>query len=76
MVDASKRMKAMRDRRRALGLREVRLVIPDSRVEAVRERVAAQVAALNAQDENDALDWIEAVSEFDEPEGSSPDAAR
>jgi hypothetical protein len=69
-------MKAMRDRRRALGLREVRLVIPDSRVEAVRERVAAQVAALNAQDENDALDWIEAVSEFDEPEGSSPDAAR
>jgi hypothetical protein len=69
-------MKAMRDRRRALGLREVRLVIPDSRVEAVRERVAAQVAALNAQDENDALDWIEAVSEFDEPEGASPDAAR
>lgn len=55
----------MRERRRAEGLRHVRLVVPDARVVAVRERVAAQVATLDAAHERDALDWIEAVSEFD-----------
>jgi antidote-toxin recognition MazE-like antitoxin len=32
-------MKAMRERRRAKGLREVRLVVPDARDPAVRARV-------------------------------------
>jgi hypothetical protein len=58
-------MKSMRERRRAKGLREVRLVVPDARSAACRRRVAAQVACLNRESEHDALKWIEAVSEFD-----------
>jgi hypothetical protein len=57
----------MRPRRRARGLREVRLVIPDARSRAARRRVARAVACLDADRERDALQWIEAVSEFDVP---------
>jgi hypothetical protein len=63
-------MKQMRDRRQARGLRELRLVIPDPRSETVRRRIAAEVANLDKADEQDAMDWIEAVSEFDSPEGN------
>jgi hypothetical protein len=65
----AERMKQMRDRRQARGLRELRLVIPDPRSETVRRRIATEVANLDKADEQDAMDWIEAVSEFDSPEG-------
>ena len=65
MLPAAERMKAMRERRRGGGLREVRLCLPDARLPTVRERVAAGVAALGATSEAEALDWIEQVSEFD-----------
>ena len=65
MAAPAERMKAMRARRHAVGLREVRLVVPDARSEMVRRHIAEQVARLNAADEREALDWIEAVSEFD-----------
>jgi hypothetical protein len=55
----------MRQRRRARGVREVRLVVADARSRAVRRRVAKQVAALDSDRERDALKWIETVSEFD-----------
>jgi hypothetical protein len=58
-------MKAMRDRRRTRGLREVRLTVPDARAASVRARMAFQVARLHPGDEAAALRWIEAVSEFD-----------
>jgi hypothetical protein len=58
-------MKAMRVRRRSRGLRELRLVVPDARSEAVRRRIAEQVARLDREDEEEAIAWIEAVSEFD-----------
>ena len=61
-------MRMMRRRRRAQGLRELRLVVPDARSEAVRNRIAAQVAELSPQSEREALLWIEAVSEFDDDE--------
>jgi hypothetical protein len=57
----------MRERRRSRGLRELRLVVPDSSSSSVRRRIAAQVAHLNEADENDALNWIESVSDFDAP---------
>ncbi len=63
---AADRMKAMRERRRQEGLREIRMIVPDARAQAVRARVARQVSALPQQGERDALDWIEAVAEFDE----------
>lgn len=65
MALPAERMRKMRQRRRTQGLREVRLVVADSRSRAVRRRVAKQVAALDPDRERDALTWIEAVSEFD-----------
>jgi Protein of unknown function (DUF3018) len=68
MANPAERMKIMRMRRRRQGLRELRLVVPDARSEAVRNRIAAQVAKLNPDSERDALFWIEAVSDFDADE--------
>jgi hypothetical protein len=65
MVQAAERMKAMRERRRARGLKELRLIVPDARSKTVRRRVARQVAALDRARELEALKWIEAVAEFD-----------
>jgi hypothetical protein len=69
MPAPAERMKKMRERRRARGLRELRLFVPDTRLRSVRRRVAAQVARLDQASEEDALSWIEAVSEFDNPDG-------
>jgi hypothetical protein len=55
----------MRERHRARGLRELRLIVPDARSKAVRRRIAKQEAGLNRSHELDALKWIEVVSEFD-----------
>jgi hypothetical protein len=65
MARAADRMKAMRERRRARGLRELRLIVPDARSKTVRRRVAKAVARLDRNSELAALRWIEAVSEFD-----------
>ena len=65
MADAAERMKTMRERRRSRGLRELRLVVPDARSEAVRREIAEQSARLDREDEEEAMVWIEAVSEFD-----------
>ncbi len=64
MAAPAERTRMMRDRRRRQCLRELRLVVPDARSEAVRSRIAAQVAKLNPDGERDALLWIEAVSEW------------
>jgi hypothetical protein len=66
MAGPAERMKTMRDRRRAQGLRELRLVLPDALSLSVRRRVAKEVAGLHRNGEDDALRWIEAVSEFDD----------
>jgi hypothetical protein len=68
MASPAERMKAMRERRRARHVRELRLVVPDARSRVVRRRVASQVARLNRDHELDALKWIEAISEFDTDE--------
>jgi Protein of unknown function (DUF3018) len=65
MVLAAERMRAMRERRRTRGLRELRLVVPDARSKTVRRRVAKAVARLDPSSELEAMQWIEAVSEFD-----------
>jgi hypothetical protein len=66
MAQAAERMKVMRERRRARGLRELRLVVPDARSKAVRRRVAKQVAGLDRSRELEAIGWTESVSEFDD----------
>ena len=65
MAAPAERMKMMRQRRRARGLRELRLVVADPRSRTVRRRMAKQVAGLDPARERDALQWIESVSEFD-----------
>jgi len=47
------------------GLREIRLMAPDARSDAVKRRIAEQLARLNLSDEREAIDWIEAVSVSD-----------
>ena len=65
------RMRQMRERRRSQGLRELRILVPDSRLPLVRRRVADQIARLVPSHEAEALSWIEAVSEFDAPDSAS-----
>lgn len=65
MAAPAERMKAMRTRRKQRGMREIRLMLPDTRLPGVSCRIAAQVARLNEQDERETLDRIESVSEFD-----------
>jgi len=65
MAEPAERMKKMRARRHSRGLRELRLVVPDARLAAVRREIAAQSARLDREDEEKAMAWIEAVSEFD-----------
>jgi Protein of unknown function (DUF3018) len=65
MARPAERMKAMRERRRAKDLRELRLTVPDARSQVVRRRVAKQVAALDSVAEREAVRWIESVSDFD-----------
>lgn len=62
----AERMRSLRNRRRALADREIRITVPDARSEHVRERVAQSVAWLDPAHEAHALAWIEAVADFDE----------
>ena len=83
MAGAAERMKAMRARRNLRGVREVRLTAPDARLVSVRTRIAKQCSSLSAPHEVEAMAWVEAVSELDEPgfdgpgfDGPGLDAAR
>ena len=76
MSAPAERMRQMRERRRKQGLRDVRIVVLDARLASVRRRVAAQVFRLIPNSEDDALSWIEAVSEFDAPDRRASDETR
>ena len=65
MRAVAERMKDMRKRRRERGLKELRLIVPDTKLAAVRTRVAVEVARLGSENEAEALRFIEAVGEFD-----------
>lgn len=68
MSAPTERMRTMRERRRKRGLRELRLVVPDTRSPSVCRRVAVQVSSLVQAREDEALNWIEAVAELDGPD--------
>lgn len=59
-------MREFRKGRRESNLREVRLTLPDARLRQLRERIADTVARLDPAAEDEALHWIEAVSDLDE----------
>ena len=76
MSNAAERMRAMRERRHARGVRELRLVVSDARLPRVRRRVAREVGRLAPASEDEALSWIEEVSEFDAREADGRDVPR
>ena len=43
-------------------MREVRLILPDARLEVTRRRVTEQVARLDPEAEDEAMRWIQAVT--------------
>jgi len=55
----------LRERRRAQGLREIRIVVPDIRLPEVQRELARQVATLDPDDEREVMQFIEAVNWFD-----------
>jgi hypothetical protein len=63
----------MRKRRWKRGLRDARILVPNSRLASVRRRVAVEVARLGQGNEDEALNWIEAVSEFDSSDRQASD---
>jgi hypothetical protein len=65
MASSAERMKSLRERRRAQGLREIRIVVPDIRLPEVQRELARQVATLDPDDEREVMQFIEAVNWFD-----------
>jgi len=57
MAGAAERMKRMRARRRASGLREIRMSLPDALSEAIVSNTAITVAALDETAKSDSLSW-------------------
>jgi hypothetical protein len=55
MAQASERMRAVRERRRAQGMRELRLIVPDARSTVVRRRIGRQAAKLDLGSEREAM---------------------
>ena len=59
----AERVPTLRPGRHIRGTREIRIVVPDARLQEVRARVANSVSRLDRLHETDTLQWIEAVSE-------------
>ena len=72
MPSPAERKRATPRRRRKRAAGGLHLAIPDSRSPSVRKRIAAQVARLDRVQEDEALRWIEAVSEFDNSGQTEP----
>ena len=65
MAEAAVRMQAMRNRRRAMGLREIRLTVPDASSPSIIAETARQIAALQRRDECDVMDLLETALALD-----------
>jgi hypothetical protein len=65
MAEAAVRMQAMRNRRRAMGLREIRLTVPDATNPAVIAETARHIAALQRHDERDVMELLETALALD-----------
>ena len=64
-MPTARKKRVVRDERTGLPMREVRLWVPDAGHPEVRARIKAAIAALDPEDEREAMRWIEAVSIFD-----------
>lgn len=71
MVDPSRlRVQRHRDSLRQRGFRPIQIWVPDTRTPGFAQEARRQSLAVSAADEQDAvMDWIEAVSEFDDEAG-------
>ena len=68
MVDSSRpRVQRHRQVLRQRGFRPIQIWVPDTRTPEFAEEANRQSLAVNAADQQDGtMDWVEAVSEFDE----------
>ncbi|HWY81950.1 MAG TPA: hypothetical protein VNY10_08480 [Roseiarcus sp.] len=66
----------MREQRRKRELRDAQILVSNARLASVHRRVAAEVARLAPASEDQALNWIEAVSKFDSPDRQAGDERR
>lgn len=64
-MPATRKQKVLRDERTGVPLREVRLLVPDARHPEVQARLKAARLAMNMDDEAEAIDFIEAVSDYE-----------
>jgi hypothetical protein len=58
--------RVMRDERTGLPVREVRLWVIDDRSPEVRQKIATQVTALDADEEQEVLEWMESLRAQDD----------
>jgi hypothetical protein len=73
MAESSSRSRVQRHRAtlRGRGLRPIQIWVPDTRAPNFAAEARRQSLAINAADEQDrAMEWIETVSVFDEPDAS------
>ncbi len=66
---------AVRDTRTGLPMREVGLLVPDARHPDVIAQTRAAIAALDPEDEEEAMRWIKAVAFWNDEEWTWPDEA-
>jgi len=66
--DRQNKFRRYRDRKRAQGLRQLRMWVPDVNAPGFQERLDQHIAVINASKSNsEALDWIEGAI-GDDPE--------
>lgn len=66
--DSTNKFRRYREKKKAQGLRELRMWVPDVDAPGFQERLDREIAAINASRSNrEALDWIESVL-ADDPE--------
>jgi hypothetical protein len=68
-MTSSARTRRYRDELRRRGLRPVQVWVPDTRAPGFAEKVRQECEAINRSDRDEGImDWVEAVSIFDEPD--------
>ena len=65
-MEANGRMKDYRDKLRKQGLKPVQIWVPDQREAGFREALRRQIASLNADEEQESLQFISRVAEWPE----------
>jgi len=59
---AKERVRRYRERRKAMGMKELRMWVPDTKLDRVKEEAKRQsILASQAEEDEEVMDWIEEV---------------